>query len=298
MSRGWLIAGAVAFLAVGPAQAFQVFNSRTNSPSDRAPGVVQGNGTVTNLNIWIDTNGGGVGDGNAGTGSTCSGPNTTGDYSCAWDLEFEATGSMRITGFTPTPAEGPDYIVMHPTSFTTPATSLRMNGGKPAGPVYEINEKFIGTLQVQATGPTGEVRLKSGSTVLTTLDLDAIDTPATLASVCALGQGPDPDCDGLQGGADNCPDWAQSSAVDTDGDGRGNECECTDVNGDGENTVSDLIGINNCIFAPDPKPPACIDFCDGNNDLQCNVSDLIAANVELFSPTSTTTCARHPTPGP
>jgi hypothetical protein len=293
------MAGAVAVLAAGPAWGFEVFHSKTNSPSDRTPGVVLGNGAVHPLNIWIDTNGGGVGDGNPGTGSTCSGVNTTGDYSCAWDLEFEAIGSMRITGFTPTSAEGPDYIVMHPTTFTTPAISLRMNGGKPAGPVYEINEKFIGTLLVQATGPTGEVRLKSGSTVLTTLDLDAIDnTPTMLASVCTLGQGPDTDCDGLVGGADNCPSWAQASSADADQDGRGDECECTDVNGDGLNTVTDLIQINSCIFAADPKPQACIDFCDGNNDTLCTVSDLIAANVEIFSPTSTSTCARQPTPGP
>jgi hypothetical protein len=136
----------------------------------------------------------------------------------------------------------------------------------------------------------------TGSTVLTTLDLAAI-TPTTVASVCTLGQQPDADCDGLQGTDDNCPFWAQTSALDRDGDGRGDECECTDVNGDGANTVSDLISINACIFAPVPSQ-ACIDFCDGNNDGLCDVRDLISANVENFSPTSTSTCARQPVPGP
>lgn len=83
-----------------------------------------------------------------------------------------------------------------------------------------------------------------------------------------------------------------------DQDGRGDECECTDVTRDGLNTVSDLVGINHCIFAPHPKPQACVEFCDGNGDGQCSVSDIIAANVEIFSATSTSTCARQPTQGP
>jgi hypothetical protein len=293
MSTRWLIAGAVAVLTAETAWGFEVFHSKTNSPADRAPGVVLPDGTVHVLNLWIDTNGGGVGDGDPGTGQAvaCSGSQTTGDYSCAWDLQFATTGAMRIAGFTPTSVEAPDYVVMHPTTFTPAVTGLRMNAGKPAGPVYEIDEKFIGTLQVLATGP-GDVSV-TGSTVLTTLDLAPI-TPTMLASVCTLGQQPDADCDGLQGSEDNCPYWAQTSSADSDGDGRGNECECTDVNGDGMNTVQDMVAINNCIFAPEPKPQVCVDFCDGTGDGDCTVSDMIALNVQLFTTAPTTTCPRHP----
>jgi hypothetical protein len=182
---------------------------------------------------------------------------------------------------------------MHPTSFPAGTSALRMNGGNPlAG---ELDEVRIGTLQVQATGPSGQVLLNAGSSVDPQLNLVAIGgTPTLLASVCALGQAPDFDCDGLQGTADNCPHFAQTSSTDTDNDGRGNQCECTDQNGDGRNTVSDLIAINSAIFNPGQATP----LCDGNNDGLCNVQDIIAANVEIFSPTNTSTCSRQPVPGP
>jgi choice-of-anchor C domain-containing protein len=97
---------------------------------------------------------------------------------------------------------------------------------------------------------------------------------------------------------DNCPHFDTLDLTDTDSDGRGDECECGDVNQDGRNTVADLVGINACIFVPNPKPANCLSFCDGNNDGRCNVSDIVAANVEIFSPGNTSTCARQPVPGP
>jgi hypothetical protein len=93
---------------------------------------------------------------------------------------------------------------------------------------------------------------------------------------------------------DNCPYYETSNLADTDGDGRGDACECTDQNGDGRNTVADLVGINLAIFNPGLVTP----LCDGNNDGLCNVNDIIAANVEIFSPGNTSTCARQPSPGP
>ena len=102
------------------------------------------------------------------------------------------------------------------------------------------------------------------------------------------------DGDGIVNSSDNCPFYATTIIADTDGDGRGNVCECTDQNGDGRNTVSDLVAINTAIFNPALATP----LCDGNNDGLCNVSDIIAANIEIFSPTSTSTCARQPVPGP
>jgi syndecan 4 len=102
------------------------------------------------------------------------------------------------------------------------------------------------------------------------------------------------DGDALCNAADNCPFFASANAADTDLDGRGNACECTDQNGDGRNTVSDLVAINLAIFNPALVTP----LCDGNGDTLCNVLDIVAANIEIFSPTSTSTCARQPVPGP
>jgi hypothetical protein len=104
----------------------------------------------------------------------------------------------------------------------------------------------------------------------------------------------DGDCDGIADTADLCPFHASASIADTDGDGRGNECECGDQSGDGRNTVADLVAINLAIFNPSQVTP----LCDGNNDGACDVKDIIAANIEIFSPTNTSTCARQPVPGP
>jgi hypothetical protein len=104
----------------------------------------------------------------------------------------------------------------------------------------------------------------------------------------------DGDADGAGDACDNCPFHASPSFADADSDGRGNACECTDQNGDGRNTVSDLVAISTAIFNPGMVTP----LCDGNNDGKCDVSDIVAANVEIFSPTSTSTCARQPVSGP
>jgi hypothetical protein len=138
------------------------------------------------------------------------------------------------------------------------------------------------------------------------LDEDACDDCATGADApandgrdldgdgaCDAGD-PDDDGDGLLDAADNCPFYAAASTSDVDGDGRGDACECTDQNGDGRNSVSDLVAIHRAIFDTDLVTP----LCDGNNDGLCDVSDILAGNAEIFSPTSTSTCARQPVPGP
>jgi len=104
---------------------------------------------------------------------------------------------------------------------------------------------------------------------------------------------PDYDRDGLLDPSDNCPFFANHDQANTDLDARGDSCECTDQNGDGSNTVSDLVAINHAIFNPGLATP----LCDGNNDARCDVRDLIAANIEIFSP-NTSTCARQPVRGP
>jgi hypothetical protein len=104
----------------------------------------------------------------------------------------------------------------------------------------------------------------------------------------------DADCDGLADGADNCPHHASPNSSDSDQDGRGDVCECGDQNGDGSNTVSDLIAINLAIF----NPAQASELCDANNDDACDVGDIIAANIEIFSTGNTSTCGRQPVPGP
>jgi hypothetical protein len=104
----------------------------------------------------------------------------------------------------------------------------------------------------------------------------------------------DGDCDGIGDTVDNCPHHASDDLADADGDGRGDVCECGDQNGDGSNTVSDLIAINVAIFNPGLATP----LCDANNDANCDVGDIIATNVEIFSVGSTSTCSRQPEPGP
>jgi hypothetical protein len=127
-------------------------------------------------------------------------------------------------------------------------------------------------------------------------DRDADGSPDSADNCVPLANALQEDGDGDRIGdvCDECPFYAEGDRADADGDGRGDECECGDQNGDGHNTVSDLIAINTAIF----NPSLATALCDGNNDGRCDVNDLIAANVEIFSPGSTSTCARQPVPGP
>jgi len=133
------------------------------------------------------------------------------------------------------------------------------------------------------------VRFRFAPSGGTTQLIDNVAIEATLS-----GGGGDRDGDGIPDASDNCPYFASPDQTDSDGDGRGNVCECTDQNGDGQNNVADLVAINLAIFNPAQVTP----LCDGNNDGLCNVADIIAGNIEIFSPTSTSTCERQPVPGP
>jgi hypothetical protein len=104
----------------------------------------------------------------------------------------------------------------------------------------------------------------------------------------------DGDGDGIGNAFDNCPFFASPDLSDSDGDGRGDPCECGDQTGDGRTTVADLVAINAAIFDPGQVTP----LCDANGDDLCNVLDIVAANLEIFSPGNTSTCARQPIPGP
>jgi hypothetical protein len=77
----------------------------------------------------------------------------------------------------------------------------------------------------------------------------------------------DPDCDAIQTPDDVCPHFDQIDSVDTDGNGIGNECECTDQSQNGIVNVADIMSMSNAIFGRERTSP----LCDGNNDNRCNV---------------------------
>jgi hypothetical protein len=117
----------------------------------------------------------------------------------------------------------------------------------------------------------------------------ALEMPESAVEVGGAN-GPDRDNDGTPDGLDVCPSWADPDQKDSDGDGRGNACECGDQNGDGTVDVSDLVSINGAIFGSQSQSP----LCDANGDGLCDVGDIVAVNRSLFG--TPTSCARHPAP--
>jgi hypothetical protein len=169
--------------------------------------------------------------------------------------------------------------------FSTNGTSFASAGSvnlTPEDTRYEVTlpaaSSDLAFVRFRFTPPSGGTQL-----------IDNVAIEATLS-----GGGGDTDGDGIPDASDRCPRFASPNQTDTDGDGRGDVCECTDQNGDGRNTVADLVAINLAIF----NPALVTALCDGNNDGQCNVADIVAANIEIFSPTNTSVCARQPVPGP
>jgi hypothetical protein len=135
---------------------------------------------------------------------------------------------------------------------------------------------------------------------------------------------------------DLCPFYSEvDGLLDTNGDGRGDECQCGDANGDGAVDVNDILAVNDIIFNPlavgwfgglDPALPSPYqrtDFqrlfsptADTNNSAPLdstpgdpfdpnlnwntggtvNVDDILGVNQEIFNPLSAT-CARSPVAG-
>jgi hypothetical protein len=163
--------------------------------------------------------------------------------------------------------------------------SLELNPGDPGTVRFLVPYASSG-------GSDGRPRvLSDDGTVVFVADFTDGRSGAFLTSLTATC--PDGDEDAICDADDNCPFHPTGNLADTDDDGRGDECECSDQNGDGSTTVSDLIAINVAIFSPELATP----LCDGNNDDQCDVRDLIAANIEIFSP-GTSICSRQPERGP
>jgi hypothetical protein len=101
---------------------------------------------------------------------------------------------------------------------------------------------------------------------------------------------PDSDRDGVPDSLDLCPAMPGGDPVDTDGNGIGDPCECSDQNGDGHVSAADLVAINQAIYNPILVTP----LCDGNDDDKCNVTDILAANLKIFGHPSY--CSRYPKP--
>jgi hypothetical protein len=106
--------------------------------------------------------------------------------------------------------------------------------------------------------------------------------------------GPADDGDAIPDASDNCPFFANPDQLDSDGNLRGNACECGDQDGSASVAVNDILAINRAILDPDLATP----LCDANGDGLCSVSDIVGVNLEIFSPGNTSTCERQPVPGP
>jgi hypothetical protein len=131
--------------------------------------------------------------------------------------------------------------------------------------------------------------------------------PGPDCAVLSFGanQRPDLNCDGVadelgpnagtdsEGNDDLCPSYSETNMIaDADGDGRGDECECGDANGDGTVDVRDIVATNVSIFAPPAfptvwfhQPPygTCADSPDGC--FRRILTPLADANNSPFDPT-------------
>jgi hypothetical protein len=235
----------------------------------------------------VDIQGGALGGGGVvdadlrvGSAATLHPGNSPGTLHVAGDLDFQGgTLEIEIDG----PAAFDVLDVGGAAAFTGGDVHVNLSQSPAPGAVFDW--------LVAAGGITGAGSLEYG---FTGPHPGVILQPEQVGSTLRLRTVPDRDDDGVADASDNCPYFASPSQADADGDGRGDACECSDQNGDGRNTVADLVAINRAIFTPALATP----LCDGNGDGRCNVNDIVAANVEIFSPTSTSTCGRQPVPGP
>lgn len=212
---------------------------------------------------------------------------------------MDLDGEILVQGAYSQPTTGSLALRMRPDSQgLLGSTSPVFLGGSLTIDLDPAYAPPIGTMLTLVTWPS---RSGTFSSITTTggngsFYLRPIYAQSKLMALVASCDTPgDTDCDGIGDATDKCPFIAgDNQQADTDGDGRGNACECGDQNGDGRNTVTDLVAISAAIFTPALATP----LCDTNNDGLCNVSDIVGGNVEIFSLGNTSTCARQPVPGP
>jgi hypothetical protein len=118
-----------------------------------------------------------------------------------------------------------------------------------------------------------------------------------LAGILLLGAtGADSDGDGVADAEDRCPQFADPSQADTNGDGIGDVCQCGDANGDGRVTVSDLVAANQMARGETAASPLCDANGTGPDDkLRCESTDLGAINGAIHG-NCFPVCARYAKP--
>jgi hypothetical protein len=234
-----------------------------------------------------------------GAGVTCAAPMGT---ACDATSGPDSGGSCSFSADVQLPASGEAYLSLH-LEYGLQGIDVDLCGdGGPERYDWRPNASVGGLDAVESIPPHQGIpdaaianctdytfRHRAGAA-------PALEATLENLNVFTLCSAPDDaDCDGIADAIDQCPYLARNvQGADADGDGRGDECECGDQDGDGANTVSDLVAINEAIFAPNLVTP----LCDANNDGSCDVSDIIAVNADLFSVGSTSTCARQPVEGP
>jgi hypothetical protein len=167
-----------------------------------------------------------------------------------------------------------------------------LDGNPAARLIVTQNWNPPGSLGVYNDHPAG-VRWEPTSARWQIVNLDGADLPLGAAFNVLIPEPvcPDADFDGTCDADDLCPHFAaRHNLADIDEDGRGDECECGDANGDGRITVADLVAINDVIFGRRPSRA----LCDANGDGLCNVNDIVAANRGIFG--AELYCERHPAP--
>jgi hypothetical protein len=79
----------------------------------------------------------------------------------------------------------------------------------------------------------------------------------------------DQDGDQIPDDGDNCPFFPNTNQKDTDGDGRGDACECGDFTGDGRVNTTDARLIQRCAMGQIP----CSELCDVTGEGICSTTD-------------------------
>ncbi len=131
---------------------------------------------------------------------------------CGVDVEIRTTGSVSMTGFTPSG----DWV------FNLTPTLLKTNGGNPL--TGDTLAAAIGTVTVTATG-AGTLEVTGRNSVDSNLALQTIGAVVLMTASAAA----DFDMDGIGDSTDACPTLA-NAGVDTDADTVDNACDtCTSI---------------------------------------------------------------------
>lgn len=138
-------------------------------------------------------------------------------------------------------------------------------------------------------GGSGVLKLKlDGSGLNNPIDKFAIDFVQLEAMGVFCPDTQDVDSDGVVDANDNCVTVPNTSQLDTDGDGYGNQCDA-DLNNDELTNFQDLALLANA-FLSSPGQPNWNADSDLNDDGQVNFLDFVAMSDLFFSPPGTS-CA-------